>query len=172
MGDGIYIRPFEPDEWELLKDMRLHALKSSPEVYCGNYEDSASRDDQRWKDSITDENTGIFGLFDQDKLIGITGVVTSRENPKHAIFVMTFIEPEYRGRGLTKYLYKARLDWAIQNTNLEKIILSHRAGNEASRRAMIKHGFQYTGKEKISWPDCAEEFELKYELNLESLREA
>lgn len=171
MADAIHIRPIKPAEWELFKNFRLHALKSTPGVYCGTYEEAASRDDQSWKGLTTDNKLCIFGLFDHEKLIGITGVFTSRENPKHCAFGMTFINSEYRSRGLSDLLYKARIKWALEQPHLKKIIVSHRRDNEPSKYAMIKHGFQYTEQEKITWPDGAEEFECKYELDLEKLRQ-
>ena len=171
MAEGIHIRPFEPDEWELLKNMRLHALQSSPGVYCGTYEDSVSREDQSWKDLTESETACAFGLFDQDKLIGITGVFTM-ENPEHCFMGMTFIIPEYRQQGLTQLLYKARIDWALKQDHFKKIIISHRADNEPSRRAIIKHGFQHTGEEKTLWPDGKEVLQYKYELDLERLRQS
>lgn len=169
VAKDIHIRPFKPDEWEALKNMRLHALKSCPEVYCGTYEDSVSRDDQSWKDLTTSKEKCAFGLFDRERLIGITGVFTM-ENPEHCFMGMTFIAPKYRGQGLSQLLYKARIDWAAEKKHVKKIIISHRADNLPSKHAIIKHGFEYTGKEKILWPDGVEEIEHKYELDLETLR--
>ena len=55
----------------------------------------------------------MFGLFDGDCLIGITAAFALAEDPaaQTAIFGMSFILPEYRGRGLSRLLYEARLEW-------------------------------------------------------------
>ncbi len=83
---------------------------------------------------------------------------------------MTYIEPEYRARGLSGLLYKARIDWALRNTMFKKLSVGHRMDNEPSKRAMLAHGFKFTHKEFIQWPDGGEEWDYKYELDLEDLR--
>lgn len=83
---------------------------------------------------------------------------------------MDYIAPEYRGRGLSDLLYSARIEFAKNHTAWKKLAISHRQGNEPSRRAMVGQGFEYKGKKLITWPDGTEDWEWNYEMDLEKLR--
>jgi GNAT superfamily N-acetyltransferase len=110
---AITIRPLESREWAVLRDFRLQALKAAPGVYGESWEEAVSRSPQQWRDGITGRTHQIFGLFDGERLIGITGAATWRDDPsgQTAILIMSFILPEYRGLGLARLLYEARLEW-------------------------------------------------------------
>ncbi len=166
----ITIRPFVPEDWEIFRDIRLQALRTNPTVYTGSYEESLARSPEEWRVMLAGDAGCVFGLFDKTKVIGLTGIFATRENPQNARLVMSFIQPDYRGRRLSELFYKARIDWAIQNTSLKQIVVSHREGNEPSKRAMLRHGFQSTGKQRIIWPDGQEDWEHMYVLDLVPLR--
>ena len=83
---------------------------------------------------------------------------------------MDYIDPSYRGRCLSKLLYQLRIDWARQHQPFKRLVISHREGNEASRRANQVFGFRYIGKEDIDWPDGVKAPDYLYELDMEALR--
>jgi RimJ/RimL family protein N-acetyltransferase len=114
----------------------------------------------------TDRQT--FGLFDGDRLVGITGVITKREDPsgRTAMLVMSFIVPAYRGRGLSRLFYDARLEWIARHGTFDRVVVSHRRSNEASRRANQHFGFILKETASRTWPDGTVEDELSYELVL------
>lgn len=108
-------------------------------------------------------------MFDDARLIGITAVFTFNGDStgQTAILAMSFIDPEYRGRGLSRLLYEARVAWAKAQPNLTRVIVSHRESNEVSRRANQHFGFVYTHTTSRTWPDGVTENELHYELRLD-----
>ena len=114
----------------------------------------------------------IFGLFDGKTLIGITAVFTDREDPsgQTGVFAMSFIEPDYRGQGYADLYYKARIDFGVSYTPWTRLAVSHRADNEPSKRAILRHGFVFTGQKEKDWPDGKRLDEMMYELDLETLR--
>ena len=114
----------------------------------------------------------IFGLFDKDKLIGITAVFTWSKDPtgKTGIMAMNFIEPEYRGKGYSNFLYEACIIFAKNYFKWNKLTIGHRKGNEPSRKGMTNHGFQFKETEEIEWPDDTRDTEYRYELDLRGLR--
>lgn len=164
--DTIYIRAFRKDEWEIFKAKRLQALADMPNVFLSTVAIASAQRDEFWQDLINGEETEIFGLFDQDKLIGITGVFLNRRDParKSASFGMSYIDAEYRGRGLSKLLYQARIDWA-KAKGFEKVVVGHREGNDISKAANQKFGFVFFEKEEIDFPD-GRAFDYRYELAL------
>jgi len=164
----ISIRALDPAEWRMLRDFRLEALKSAPGVYALSHEECTSWTEERWRSGMSATTHQIFGLFDGTSLIGITGVFTWDSDPsgRTALLVMSYIEPGYRGRGLSQKLYAARLDWIRRSGRFHTVHVSHRASNEASRRANQRHGFVKTGAAPFAWPDGTLEDEVHYELAL------
>jgi len=79
---------------------------------------------------------------------------------------MSYILPQYRGRGLSRKFYETRLAWIRNHPKFKRIIVSHRASNEASRRANQKHGFVQTERSSHIWPDGQIEDEVFYELKI------
>ena len=61
-------------------------------------------------------------------------------------------------------MYKARLEWIRQQPGVEKVIVSHRASNLASKFANQKFGFVQTHVSERTWPDGITEPEFHYEL--------
>lgn len=163
---GISIRPLEPREWQAFRDFRLAALRAMPGVFSSAYEGELARAEDWWRDTLGGPGRRVFGLFDGDRLIGITAVFTSRDDPSGstALLAMSFILPDYRGRGLSDLFYRARLAWVRERPQFKRILVSHRASNEASRRANQRHGFILVGRAPRTWPDGSTEDELSYEL--------
>lgn len=172
MSGGIFIRPLEPSDWQTFKTIRLKALKAHPDVYLDSYQAAIIRPDSEWQEILDGKGKSIFGLFDGEKIIGLTAVFTWREDPsgQTGVMAMSFIEPEYRGRGLSKLLYEARIRWALDYQPFRKLVVSRREGNEPSKRAMIAHGFTFVDVARITWPDGLEDNEHKYMLDLEKMR--
>jgi RimJ/RimL family protein N-acetyltransferase len=165
---AIQIRPLQASEWPAFRDFRLAALAAAPGVFATSYEEASARLAAEWQDLISGADHQIFGLFDETRLIGITGVFGGRKDPdlETAFLVMSFIIPEYRGRGLSAMLFRARLDWIRQRGKFKRVVTAARASNEASQRACRRFGFACIGRAPRTWPDGMTEDELIYELRL------
>ncbi len=150
--DRIIIRSFETEEWAALKSMRLRALQEHRDVFSGRYEDAVSQPDDYWIEMIGATNGRVFGLFDGEKLIGITGIWRDKNSATVAGLYMSYFDPDYRSFGLSRLMYKTRIDWARSN-GITEIYVSHREGNDASKAANQKFGFQLTRIDEVEWPD-------------------
>jgi RimJ/RimL family protein N-acetyltransferase len=161
----ITIRPLDPEEWEMFRDFRLQALKSSPGVFSGRYEDSVNRPEAEWRTFIRGPFNQAFGLFDGDVLIGITAVFRWRDDPtgETAILAASFILEPYRGRHLSRLLYETRLDWIAQQPVFKRAIVGHRQSNDVSRLANQRYGFTEFQRVRRTWPDGTTEDEVMYE---------
>jgi RimJ/RimL family protein N-acetyltransferase len=82
------------------------------------------------------------------------------------MFVMSYLLPEYRGRGLSSAFYEARLAWLRERPRYTSVVVSHRQSNEPSRRANQRFGFVPVGSVPTQWPDGTVEDEATYELRL------
>jgi GNAT superfamily N-acetyltransferase len=165
----IYIKQLSGEAWRDYKFIRLKALQECPAVYCSCYDKTLQLPDSFWQEPLDSNVSAVFGVYDGNNIIGLASVFTWREDPtgKTAIFVMDFIDKSYRGQGLTKLIYESRLKWARERNGIfDKAAISHRKGNEASRRAMVSFGFQLMDKKMIDWPDGQKDWEYSYELQL------
>ena len=163
----ITIRALSPDDWPILRAFWLAGLADFP-VFFGGYDGAATAPAQMWKNALQGPRHQMFGLFDDASLIGITAAFSQHEDPQGqtAIFGMSFIAPEFRGRGLSRLLYEARLEWIRAHPEFRRVILSHRASNQESRRAHRRYGFVLTGRVMQTGPDGKTEPEEIYEMAL------
>jgi RimJ/RimL family protein N-acetyltransferase len=161
------IRPLLPSEWETFRDLRLLALKSAPGMFESTYAQAATRSEADWRALLSGERQQIFAMFDGDKLIGIAGVFTAKDDPATAHLVMDFILPEHRGRKLWQLMYQARLDWVRSHKTFRRAVVAARESNAPSLGAMRAAGFRETRRETHIWPDGATEDEIWFELRLD-----
>ncbi len=149
-----------------VRDLRLKMLKENPGVFSSSYAREAAYEDQRWRDLATpDKDHAVIGMFSGTQLAGMMAVFRWRDDPagETAFLGMLYIDPGFQGRGLSERLFNDSIEWAAANGTFKKIVISHRASNEASRRANQKAGFIYTHTQKdVSWPDGSREDEMWY----------
>jgi RimJ/RimL family protein N-acetyltransferase len=172
MTEKISSRLLMSNDWQNFRAIRLKALQEHPDVYLGSYQAEAREPDSYWHETLDGNGKCILGLFDNNDLIGIGAVFTWRGDPmrQSGVMAMDYIEPRYRGRGFSRLLYQGRIEWALTQKQFTKLIISHREGNETSRRANQAFGFECQGKERIRWPDGTDADEWNYHLDLEKLR--
>ncbi len=165
---SISIRQIGENDWRLLRQVRLEALQTDPSVFGSNYEFESKLTEEDWRISLQSEDSGIFMLFDDETPIGMTGVSVFRDDPTHrtAIFWGSWLAPAFRRQGLSDLIYKSRIEWAKTHPSVERIIVSHRASNVASKYANQKHGFVFTRTHEKIWTDGKTEDEVCYELKL------
>lgn len=166
--DELTVRALALAEWELFREFRFAALKDAPGAFATSYVQAAERTPEIWQSLVTGPTNQIFGLFDGDHLVGITGAFASPDDRsgETATLVMSYLVPAYRGRGLSRLLYAAALDWTRAHPRFRRVIVAMRASNAASRRACERHGFAPVRTATRTWPDGATEDEMIYELRL------
>lgn len=168
---NVSIRQLTAEDWRVFSQVRLRALKSDPLVFGSNYEKESQFTEADWRSRLEQsDDSAVFMLFANKTPIGITGVSVFRDDPtgKTALLWGSWLAPDFRGKGLSELMYKARLDWAKQHQTVKRIIVSHRASNLASKYANQKHGFIFTRTHEKVWADGATEDEVCYELYLDA----
>jgi RimJ/RimL family protein N-acetyltransferase len=165
MEERIRLRQLTSVDWELLKNIRLEALASHPELFCPS-SDERQRNEEDWKNFLRQDALGVFGLFDSKQIIGLTGITRDRDDPsgRTALLVMSYIKQHYRGRGLSRLFYKARIKWAKDSGQFNRLLVGHREGNKASEKANQAFGFSLVSSEERSWPDGTVAPFMLYEL--------
>jgi GNAT superfamily N-acetyltransferase len=108
----------------------------------------------------------VFGVYCDNEMVGITAItIHDREKPHDAYLSQSFIRQPHRGKGLSKMLYEARLQWA-RTHNVHRLVVGHKETNQVSKNANQNFGFTYTHSESRLWPDGSTADMLYYELAL------
>lgn len=159
----IAVRRLTVDDWRANRAIRLEALGESPGNFFTSLAEAEARTDDEWRGMLMSATLVVFGLFDGVRLAGITAVALGDD--RTGTLAMSYNRPEWRGRGLAWQFYATRLAWAREH-GLKRLLVSHRDGNEPSRRAMLAAGFRPVGRRPWLWPDGGEAEDIMYELVL------
>jgi RimJ/RimL family protein N-acetyltransferase len=159
------IRAFLAEEVAAYKAIRLEALRQEPGMFGSNYAREAVFTDAQWMERIMNPIATCLGLYYNDELIGITGIMLEPSHPGTAQMTQSYIRLAFRGKGLAKMLYKARLEWA-KAKGVRRIVVGHRADNIPSNKTTRHFGFQFTHREPHEWPAGDREDILYYELKV------
>ncbi|HTN17419.1 MAG TPA: GNAT family N-acetyltransferase [Chitinophagaceae bacterium] len=160
-----HIHPFQANDLEAYRQMRLEALLTEAGNFGNSYAFEAAFSDDEWSKRLSNPYGCCFGLYRQDELIGITGIVSGADKPAEAYMTQSYIRKAYRGQGLSRMLYEARIAWA-KARGISCLIIGHRERNVISKAANQCFGFTYTHQEDRIWPDGVSEPMLYYKLML------
>lgn len=162
----MQIRPLTSHDWEAFRDLRLIALKTDPAMFGSTYEREAAYDELTWRDRVSRRGKEMFGLYDGERMIGLTGIITDSEldGGRTGVLVASFIVPEYRGRGLSAMFFDARFKWAREQEYITKLVAGVRATNGPSQKAIESHGFKEV--QRFHRPDGTDGEQIDYQLML------
>jgi GNAT superfamily N-acetyltransferase len=147
-----------PDDWQLLRDVRLRALHDAPYAFTSSYERELGFDESAWRHSA---RTGQwFATSDGDDLVGIAGGVRgSTDGPATRELIGMWVAPSYRGRGVALALVERVCAWARAD-GASTLCLGVVEGNGRAMRAYQKMGFHPTGETWPVWNDPARLIEV------------
>ena len=159
------IRQVTTQDFTTFRSLRLEALLKEPHLFGATHEQESRISDDEWRERIENPKSAFFILLSDGTPVGVTGILTNKENEDQAILIASYIKQDFRGLRGSTFLYEARLAWA-RRKGFKEVVVSHRGSNEASRRANQKHGFKYTHKESHLWNDGQVEDNVFYVLKL------
>lgn len=144
------IRRIRPDEWALLRDMRLRALRDAPEAFGQTYEHAAAEPELEWRSAARAASAGdrrawfiarsqVNGASGQP---GELGMVQARRRPPDDCLVFSmWVAPEARRAGVGRALIDAAADWA-RSWGARRIVLWVTGVNESALRFYERVGFR------------------------------
>ncbi len=165
----IHLRRWSAEDWETLRRMRIEAVTAHSNFFLFSAYVESARDESHWVTMLSEPNKrAVFGLYDGEDCIGLTGAFRWKESPEDTVILgMSYIRPEYRGLGLSALFYEARIAWAKSQDGITRLIVSHKHGNDSSRAANQKFGFQHYETEPVTFGDGSTALDYRYELKLE-----
>ena len=136
------IRRVGPDDWALLRDVRLQALSDAPEAFGSTYAREVDFDETEWRRRA--ETNGWFLASDADQPVGIVAGYRDSEAPapqRH--LVAMWVAPVARGSGVAHRLIDAVVDWARAD-GASELTLGVADGNERAAALYRRYGFVAT----------------------------
>lgn len=164
---AVALRRLEPADWKALRAVRLRALADAPGNFFRSLAEDEAQPEEHWRTMLANPTSALWGAFDGEAIVGLTGAFRDRDDSsgQTAAFGMTWLDPAYRGRGVSRLFYEVRIAWA-RAQGFARIEVGHRASNAASAAAMRRAGFVRIAARPHLWPDGAWEDDVVYELTV------
>ncbi len=142
----IRYRSLEADEGLLLKQLRLGALKDSPDAFSPTYEENSHHDDSYWLDSAKRAASAPgFELFIAESDGEPCGLVSaSADNKSVGHIGAMWAAPHVRGKGVGKDLLRKAIQF-LETENCNEIELTVTETNKVAIQLYERHGFTMTG---------------------------
>ena len=143
------VRRVRSDEADVLRGVRLAALKESPTAFGSTYEDESRRSDTDWADRARSGAQGVdrvtFFAVADGHVVGLVGGYRPEPNGSGAEFVSMWTSPEVRRTGVARALVSEVVGWA-QEAAATTLHLWVTDGNEPAQRLYASMGFRETGE--------------------------
>ncbi|MDM5318045.1 GNAT family N-acetyltransferase [Fictibacillus sp. b24] len=146
------VRLLKPEDAEAYWELRLEALKLSPEAFSSSYEEALQRKEpiKQVAERLQEEGSYTFGMFVKGKLIGNVTLVQEKVlkmQHRGNIYAM-YVSTENRKAGAGKALMKAAIEHAKSIPVIEKLNLTVAADNEKAKNLYTALGFKTYGYEE------------------------
>ena len=91
------IKRLKPSQWNVLKRVRLEALRDTPDAFGTTYEEESQYNEEEWRKRLQREDCITYVAFIEDSPIGL--VVGAPYDERAGLFAM-WVNSKYRGKGL------------------------------------------------------------------------
>lgn len=155
MGDPDRARPLRrltPDDWAVLRDVRLRALTDSPDAFGSTLDRERDFDEKEWRRrtvrpvwvaEVDDRPMAMAGVFSNDGVLQVWGMWT---------------DPGHRGRGHARALLDALIGQAVAEGR--PVALHVNIANPGARAFYEGYGFVGTGELEPLRPGSDQRIEL------------
>jgi ribosomal protein S18 acetylase RimI-like enzyme len=144
------VRRARPDEWRVLRELRLRALADAPEAFASTLADEAAAPEELWR-RRAEEGAGLVNLIAETggarspgAGVGMATVKLEPDKGGRAHLLGMWVDPAYRGRGLATALLDDAVGWA-RDRGASEMVLWVADHNTRARRLYERAGFVATG---------------------------
>jgi ribosomal protein S18 acetylase RimI-like enzyme len=139
----VVVREVTLDDWEILRDVRLAALREAPYAFGSTYAREAAFTEEQWRGRISDRSVTYFAYLPENpEPAGLAGTYVA---DGVANVVSLWVRPSARGAGVGEALIGATADWAKARDH-DSIVLWVTESNASARRLYDRCGFALTGE--------------------------
>ena len=136
-----------PDDWAVLRDVRIAALTDAPEAFGSTLARELGFTEDVWRGRLRDDAQRGYSQFVatlDENVAGTIGLIRSGERSDVAEMVSMWVAPEARGRGIGDLLVATLVDTA-RDEGYRGVDLWVAEGNGYAERLYARHGFVRTG---------------------------
>ncbi len=148
----VLVRATVLDDWQVMREIRLQALRDAPDAFGSSYARDAAFDPAEWQRRATRDGSFFAFLPDteqagpaeqagQARPAGLAGGY--EEEPGVVELISMFVRPQARGHRVGEALVDAVLAWA-RNRNAASVHLWVTESNKTARRLYERCGFTAT----------------------------
>lgn len=146
----LEIRRLVESEWEKYRQLRLEALRTNPEAFGADYDETAARPPASWIERLQpNPDAFMLGAWEGEQLVGMVGFRREeglKDCHKGALYSM-YVTPGARRGGTGRLLVNALLAEARRVEGLIQVELMVVAENEPAVRLYQSIGFVTYGRE-------------------------
>lgn len=130
------------DEWRLLRDLRLRALRDAPEAFLSTLHRESAWTQNDWMGEL-ERGDWLAGFADGDAiaLLGATSESDIAATERYLSYL--WVAPDHRRRGVGRELVLYMLD-RLRFLGVDRVWLWVLDGNESARRLYVVLGFVST----------------------------
>ncbi|MFB9312781.1 GNAT family N-acetyltransferase [Nocardioides plantarum] len=160
------LRRVTPDDWRLLRDVRLRALADAPDAFGSTRALAEGLTESDWRDRADNGGLTLVALgssgVDEERGLGMGGAFAPDGGPTACVWGM-WTDPVARGRGIGAAVLDDLVAWCREPRRpgpaYDEVRLHVTQGNDAARRLYVARGFVPTG----AWEPLREGSPLRIE---------
>ncbi len=146
------VRAIRPDQWRLLRDIRLRALQDSPDAFLSSHVIEVGWDEGQWRATVCAAHW--FVAFVGNQAIGVAAALRGPDTSTEPHVTSMWVDPEYRRRGVARQLLTA-LGRQVAKDGWNGLLLWVLDGNDVAREAYSRMGFAFTGEHQPPLADSS-----------------
>jgi ribosomal protein S18 acetylase RimI-like enzyme len=150
-----HIKLLVPDEWTVLRDMRLAALHESPHSFLATFEREETFGEPQWRAEF---GRGDWTVSIEDNehtaIVGCTQETGAPDYERYLEYL--WVAPQWRNRGVARTMVAAVLD-RLRSSGVRTAYLWVMDGNDAAVRLYKSVGFVSSNRRQPARPGRTEE---------------
>lgn len=141
------IRIVGGSEHDLVRDLRIAALRDAPDSFAQSVTDAAGEPESYWIDLIRSDRHVMFVVEVDGEARGSVYGIRDEDEPNVGRIGGMWVASEFRGRGLGEALLRAVLQWA-RTQGFGAVRLWVPAHSHRAKALYSRAGFGFTGASK------------------------
>lgn len=132
------------------KKVRLEALQNEPHAFGDDYDTLGKKESGYWTDQLSNNRRVWYGVFSENKLVGIGSIKYARQKKFSHIAHLSgiYVKQEYRGQGIGRMLFEKRIEEAFLNPKVIKLKLIVNTSQTNAINLYKSCGFEIVGEMK------------------------
>src|SRR3954466_13926348 len=139
----ISVRRIKPEDWQLLRELRLASLQDAPEAFGQSHQNALAIPDDEWRQVARATTNGDSRIWLLASLDGDSaGLVQARRRaPVDCLIFSMWVAPNARRSGVGRLLIDSVADWA-RGWGAHRLVLWVYGANEGAHRFYESIGFR------------------------------